>query len=216
MTRTEWLAGLSIICLLSGCASFRVAGQVQAGRQALLANDPEAALSHFQQAAQSEPNYRMASGPFREGVWTYVGRAQYNAGKLPEARQSLERALSFDKDDYLARLYLGLTLARSGDRSRGLKEIEGGMKGIYDWLEYINYNTVYGQFWDPGREIRSEIEKNLAMISGKEFDWQRLISSGEWLGRKMEEEIDLARQDERRHREREFDRRSGIFFGLGF
>lgn len=215
MTRTKSFAWLSLL-FLSACVSFRVGGQVQAGRQALLANDPEAALSHFQQAAQTDPNYRMVSGPFREGVWTYVGRAQYHSGKFSEARQSFERAISLDGADPLARLYLGLTLAQSGDRSKALKEIEAGMKGIYDWLEYINYNTVYGPFWDPAREIRSQIEKDLAMISSKEIDWQRLISNGEWLGRKIEEEVDLARQDERRHRERDFDRRSGVFIGVGF
>jgi hypothetical protein len=33
------------------------------------------------------------------------------------------------------------------------------------------------------------------MISGKEFDWQKLISSCEWLGQKLEAEIDLAQED---------------------
>mgnify|MGYP003694643011 CR=1 FL=1 len=57
---------------------------------------------------------------FREGIWTYVGRSQYALGRYNEARQSLERALAKDRDDNLARLYLGLTLARSGDTARGL------------------------------------------------------------------------------------------------
>src|SRR2546426_1997196 len=214
MRRSQWLEWLSIVFLLSGCASFQVAGQVQSGRQALLSNNPEQALIYFQQAAESEPNYTMQSGPFREGVWTYVGRAPYNTGKLPEARRSLERALSLYEDDYLARLYLGLTLARGGDRSKGLKEIESGMKGLYDWLEHINYYSLYGPFWDPGRAIRSEIEKSLGMISGKDIEWPKLISSAEWVGQKVEEEIDKARLDERRHWEREFDRRPGLSTGL--
>jgi hypothetical protein len=29
-------------------------------------------------------------------------------------------------------------LAREGDRQRGLKEIEGGMRGVNNWLDYIN------------------------------------------------------------------------------
>lgn len=179
-------------------------------------NNPEAALIHFQQAAQSDPSYRMRSGPFQEGVWTYVGRAQYHTGRFPEARQSLERALSLDKDDYLARLYLGLTLARGGDRAKGLKEMESGMKGLYDWLEYITYYTTSGLFWDPGREIRSEIERDLAMISGKDIDWQNLISSAEWVGRKIEEEIDLARRDESRRLRDRFETRLGVSMGVGF
>jgi hypothetical protein len=126
-----------------------------------------------------------------------VGRAQYLAGQLPEARQSLERAIAQHNDDYLARLYLGLTLARSGDGSVDLKDIESAMKGIYDQLEWIvTRTTTPGQFWDVRGEIRSEIQSNLAMIAGKEIDWQKLISSGEWVGQKMEEESDLARRDE--------------------
>jgi len=168
------------------------------GRQALLVNKPDVALTYFQQVAETDPNYVMSfSGVFQEGVWTYVGRSQYLAGQLPEARQSLERAVAQHNDDYLARLYLGLTLARSGDQPGGLKDIESGMKGIYDQLEWIvTRTTTPGQFWDTRGEIRSEIQGNLAMIAGKDIDWPKLIASAEWVGKKFEEESDVARQDE--------------------
>src|SRR5437667_32815 len=160
--RTRFLPSIAALFLLSGCASFQVAGEVQSGRQALLINRPEQALGYFQQAAQSNPNYIFESGTFREGIWTYVGRAQYAAGKLQQARQSFERALSVYRDDYLARLYLGLTLARSGgEGGSGLKEIETGMKGLHDWLEYVNASRPFEAFWDPLRPIRSELEKDL-------------------------------------------------------
>jgi tetratricopeptide (TPR) repeat protein len=136
---------------------------------------------------------------------TYVGRSQYILGRLPEARQSLEKALSVYPDDYLARIYLGLTLLRSGEDSRGLKELDSGLKGLYDWLEYMNRSMPYTAFWDPRREIRSEIEKDLAMLSSKDADRQQLISSAEWIGQRMEEEIDLVRRDERRFMDREFE-----------
>jgi hypothetical protein len=35
------------------------------------------------------------------------------------------------------------------------------------------------------------------MLSGKEVDLKKLIADGEWLGKRVEEEIDLARRDER-------------------
>lgn len=38
------------------------------------------------------------------------------------------------------------------------------------------------------------------MITGKDINWQELIASGEAIGKKMEEEIDLARRDERQER----------------
>ena len=184
------------ILLISGCASIQIAGEVQAGRYALLTENPDLALSHFQRAAEIDPNYITDFTPLEQGVWTYVGRAHYNTGKLPEARKALERARSRYEDDNLARLYLGLTLARDGDRDRGLKEMEAGLRGMHGWLEVITYNTSYGQFWDPGEEIRREIQTNLAMISGRDINWQRLIAGGEWVGEKMEEEIDLAERDE--------------------
>src|SRR5215470_9046363 len=119
------LAWLATIIFLYGCAD----AEMQLGRQALINNKPDEALVRFQRVAQTEPNY--VNRYFQEGVWTYVGRSQYLTGKLSEARLSLEKALSQRSDDYFARLYLGLTLARSGDRQTGLKEIESGIKGIY-------------------------------------------------------------------------------------
>jgi hypothetical protein len=108
----------------------------------------------------------------------------------------------------MAKLYLGLTLMRSGDRQRGLKEIEGGLKGLHEWLDYVNQYSAfsYGQYWDPVKEIRAEIQNNLRMISGKDIGWQKLIASGEWVGRKMEEEIDIARRQESRDKYRGDDR----------
>ena len=212
MGKKGWL---TFVFLLFGCASFQAAGQVQSGRRALLINNPEQALANFQQAAESNPNYVYESGLFREGIWTYVGRAQCSTGKLEEALRSLERALSVYKDDYLARIYLGLTLARS-DRSTALKEIESGMKGLHDRLEYINASRPYTAYWDPTREIRSELEKDLAMISGKDIDWPQLVTSAEWIGQKMEDEMDKVKRDELEHYRRdEFGPGRGVSIGVG-
>jgi len=114
--------------------------------------------------------------------------------------QTLERALSSNQPEDITRLYLGLTLAREGDRQRGLKEIESGMRGINNFLDYINQAQRFsiGQYWDSGRDIRSAIQANLAMISGKDLDWQRLTANTEWLGLRMEAESDLARRQEAR------------------
>jgi tetratricopeptide (TPR) repeat protein len=216
MRAKPWRGWLWLIFLLAGCAAYQAAGQVQSGRQALLINKPEDALAYFQQVAESNPNYIFQSGLYRQGIWTYVGRSQYSLGRLQEARQSLEKALSVYPDDYLARIYLGLTLLRSGEDSRGLKELETGMKGLYDWLEDMNRAMPFTAFWDPQREIRSEIEKSLQMISSKDVDRQPLISSAEWIGKRMEEEIDMVRRDEqRRFRDQEFDRFPGSGIGIG-
>jgi tetratricopeptide (TPR) repeat protein len=216
MRAKPWRGWFSVIFLLAGCAAYQMAGQVQSGRQALLINDNEQALAYFQQAAASDPNYIFQSGLYRETLWTYVGRSQYNLGRLKEARPSLEKALAVYPDDYLAKIYLGLTLLRSGEDSRGLKDLEAGMKGLYDWLDDINRAMPFTAFWDPLREIRSEIEKDLQMLSGKDIDRQQLISSAEWIGKRMEEEIDLVRRDEQqRFRDRDFDRFPGGGVGIG-
>jgi tetratricopeptide (TPR) repeat protein len=160
----------------------------------------------FQSAAQKDPNYVYGTA-LRQGIWSYVGRSEYATGRFSQAQQALERALSANREEDIARLYLGLTFARAGDRQKGLKEIEGGMRGIHEWLEYVTeaHRFSFGQFWDPRREIRSAIQGDLAMISGRDLDLQKLIANGEWIGKRIEEESDRARQDESRERDRDSD-----------
>ena len=207
MKPTTKLSLLASLVFLTGCASMRAGGEVAAGRRALLAGQDEAALAYFQSAAQIDPNYKYGTA-YQQGIWSYVGRTEYAIGRLPQARETLQKALAANKDEDIARLYLGLTLARSGDRQAGLKEIEDGMRGIHDWIEYITqaHRFSFGQFWDPAREIRTAIRGDLALISGREFDWQRLIADGEWVAKRMEEEGDKARYDEARERARDSDR----------
>ena len=129
---------------------------------------------------------------------SFLGRAQYLNGQYAPARDTLQKALAQHKSDNVARLYLGLTLARLGDRQSGLRQIEGGMKGIRDFLNYITstFSSEFGQYWDPNRDIRKAIESALAMISGGNFDWPTLITEGERIGMQIEEEVDRARRDQ--------------------
>lgn len=212
MELKQWCRCWLLLFLVGGCATYQAAGQVRSGRQALWVNKPEDALAYFQQVAQTNPNYIFQSETFREGIWTYVGRSQYSLRRLTDARQSLERALSIYPDDYLAQLYLGLTLIRSGEDSSGFKELAVGMKGLYEWLEYKNRTTPFTAFWDPLGKIRSELQRDLDQLSGKDIDRAQLISSAEWIGQRMEVEIELVRRDERRL----YDRDSDWVRGRGF
>jgi tetratricopeptide (TPR) repeat protein len=193
-----------VVILLSGCASFQAGTDVEAGRKAFLVGNNAASLGYFEKAAELDPNYVYGTA-LQQNIWSYVGRSEYSASKLPQAQNSLEKALSLNKEEDMARLYLGLTLVRSGNRPEGLKEIQGGMRGISAWIEYISqaHRFTFGQFWDTTREIRAAIQEDLAMSDSKELDWQQLISDGEWLGKRLEEEIDLARRDEREDRLRD-------------
>src|ERR1700730_16678874 len=170
------LISFYIMFFLSGCASFQAATNVEAGRQAFLIGNNEAALGYFESAAQIDPNYVYGTA-LTENIWSYVGRSEYTIGNLAQARNSLEKALSLNKGEDMARLYLGLTLARSGDRQQGLKEIQAGMRGISDWSEYIARVDRYsfGQFWDTRREIRFAIQTDLAIMDNKALDWEKLI-----------------------------------------
>ena len=185
----------------SAWKAYKAAGQFQSGRQAFLAKKYDEALVYFQKVAESHPNYMFESVNFREGLWTYIGRAQYSLGRVSEARYSLERALTVWEEDGLARLYLGLTLGRSGDKANGQRMIEAGMKNLGDWINEIVASMPHSSSWDPQREIRSEIDRSLAVMSGRDIDWDKLVSSAEWVGEKMEDEIDLVRRQESRPEE---------------
>jgi tetratricopeptide (TPR) repeat protein len=203
-TKTS-LALFSLFVFLAGCTSLQTGGEVQSGRQALLEGRNEVALGYFYSAAQRDPDYVYATGSSpKQGVWSYVGRSEYLTGRFPEARKNLERAIASNRQEDIARLYLGLTLAREGDRQRGLKEIESGMRGIDSFLNNISQAQRFsiGQYWDPDRDIRLAIQRDLAMISGKDLDWQKLTADTEWLGIRMEQESDLARRQEAEDRTR--------------
>ena len=186
---------LSVLVYYSGCAGIQVSGHVQAGRNALHTGRPNDAVTYFSRAADVDPAYKI---PYRVpvGVLAYLGRAYYETGKDEEARKTLEKAVNLNKDDSLAHLYLGLTLLRTGDRDRGRREIEGGLKGIHETLEYIASDNIYGIFWDPARMIRSDIEKTLA----SKPDDSNLAIAALRIGSEFDEEIDKARRDEGRSR----------------
>jgi tetratricopeptide (TPR) repeat protein len=198
----------ALCTFLSACTTVQSGSAFQAGRRALIGGDDEAALGFFQTVADSNPNFVFTTGSSpRQSIWSYVGRTEYLTDRFPQARQSLERAISGDREENIARLYLGLTLIQLGDRQGGLKEIESGLRGINDFLNNIGRTQGFniGQFWDPNRDIRNAIQYNLEMISRESFSSQQLIANIERIALQMERETDLARRQESRER-RSLDR----------
>jgi tetratricopeptide (TPR) repeat protein len=182
---------------LTACTAYQVGGNIQKGRAALMTGDPKIALAHFQRGAELKPDYVLDFSNLPQSVWTYVGRAYYAQGNFSQAHKAFEQARARHEEDNLAKLYLGLVLARDGNRQKGLREIEAGLRGLGEWLNYLQRYHPEGQFWDPGGDLRNEIQKDLAVIDRKDINWERLILSVEWLGKKFEEEIDLVRRDKR-------------------
>ena len=187
--------GIWTFVVLCSCVGSQVAREVQLGRNALQTSNPQAAVGYLRNAAVLDPNYKTPYS-IRESVWTYLGRAYYEVGNFPEARRALEKALSDNKDDSLARLYLGLTLLRSGDQQEGRRETEEGLRGVNNLLNRLASTPSSGIYWDPTRRIRSDIQQALSMTDTP--DSSELIAVGERVGRRLDEEIDNARLDESR------------------
>jgi tetratricopeptide (TPR) repeat protein len=272
MIQKSLVCGFGLLFVVA-CAALDRGGEFVSGRRALMTGDYQTALAYFERIAQSDPNYVAPFSSFRESIWTYLGRAQYQTGKLADAKRSLERALSQLPDDSVAKLYLGLTNIRlqttekkTGNpftlqdisfalrervepkrvaalaRERGIAfdlntESEGQLrkagaddllldeikkiradatkqkkvdaiqlgeqaKGlsvalttIRDQLDYLN-TTRSGVFWDPNKEIRAHIQTALSLLSAPQPDWQKVLNTGEWVGQKLEEEIDQVRREE--------------------
>jgi len=189
-----FLAGLSLSVLLSACGTIRGGGDVDQGRQALLEGNYQQALGLFQDAEKVDPTYIYGT-ELRAGVLSYLGRTQYLTGNYAQARQTLEKAVSQHRSDNVARLYLGLTLYRLGDQKAALTNIQRGMEGINNWLNYLNQNfrLEFGQDWDACGTIRAGIKSDLAMIYSGKIDWAQLIADGEQLGIRIENEEDYYR-----------------------
>jgi len=94
----------------------------------------------------------------------------------------------------LARLYLGLTLLRDGGRDRGGREIQSALKGIYDSIDSLAADPLSGPYWDPGRQIRGDIQRAMTLNS----DSAELVSLAQRIGKSVDEETDRVRRDENR------------------
>ncbi|HEV8720911.1 MAG TPA: tetratricopeptide repeat protein [Candidatus Binatia bacterium] len=112
------LTAAIVLLWVAACATLQSQSDFLTGRRALLRGEPDNALSYFERIAKSDATFISNSVSPRRSIWTYVGRAQYNSGRYNEARSAFEKALSHLSEDYVARLYLGLTLLRpSGARA---------------------------------------------------------------------------------------------------
>jgi tetratricopeptide (TPR) repeat protein len=88
----------------------------------------------------------------------------------------------------------------AGNRAQGAKDITAALTALRTDLDSAIYNTSQGKFWDPSGEIRKQMEAALVLVSSREPDWANIISTSEWIGLRLEEEIDSARRDESQQR----------------
>ena len=181
---------IAAFVFVAACATLQTEQYVKDGRVALMTGRPDDAVKYFSRAAESNPNYKTAY-VLRESVWTYLGRAYYETGKYPEARTTLDKALASDNNDYVARLYLGMTLVRSNDPDRGRAEMENALNGIYEWLENLSSDSPEGNYWDTNKQIRKSIASGLAEKPAA----IELVVTAQRVGKQLEEEIARAQRD---------------------
>ena len=185
---------LLLLAALVGCAASQAAQEIQQGRRALLIGKPDAAVQHFEKAAALDS--KNSSSPLQESAWKYVGRAYYEAGKYSLARQAFERALAGNQNDDIARLYLGLIGAREQPNETSAREVQAGLQGVYDRIEYIKRFTFAGEFWDPSGRLSTELLESIKALSAPQVSWSNVIPRVEGLMQKIENEIDQAQRDE--------------------
>jgi len=86
-------------------------------------------------------------------------------------------------------------MSEPGSNERGLKELEASLRRLQAWFDYNERNSPDGRFWDPGHEIRGEIQSTLSTIAAGKAGPEKILSNGERIGKKLEEEIDRSRSD---------------------
>lgn len=147
---------------VAACATLESQSDFLTGRRALLRGEPDNALSSFERVARTNPTYFSESVSPRRSIWTYVGRAQYNSGRYNEAKSAFEKALSHLSDDYIARLYLGLTLLRpTGVRAPtnafNLQEVTYALREGVEPKRVASLARERGVAFDLSKETESQL-----------------------------------------------------------
>jgi tetratricopeptide (TPR) repeat protein len=95
----------------------------------------------------------------------------------------------------------------AGNRAQGAKDIASAVAALRANLDSVIYNTSQGRFWDPSGEIRKQMDAALLLVSSREPDQAKIISTGEWIGLRLEQETDNVRRDEENEQRRREQRR---------
>ena len=155
-------ARLSLVLLfLFSCAGLGTQSEFLAGRQALLRGEPDNARSYFDRVAQSDPRFVSNEVSPPRSIWTYIGRADYNAGRYAQAASAFEKAVGQLKEDYIAQLYLALTRLRPPEPSVSSKAFS---------LQEVTYALREGI--DPKRVATLARERGVAFDLNKETETQ--------------------------------------------
>ncbi len=194
-TKCFIVASFLFAFLLNGCATLEVAREVQSGRRAMQLGNSQAALGHFESAAQADPDYLTDFTLLDIGIWSYVGMAQYSEGDKGKALVSFKQAKQRHREDHFARVFLGLLMSQDGARRTGKEELVDGLNGLVQWLDTTRYGTPRGALWDPGDYLAKEIGQTLKLLQAEEVNWREINENLVRLARNFDDEIDDVKRD---------------------
>jgi len=191
--QTVLISGLLFVLSVCGCAASQAAHQIQEGRLALITGKPEIAAQHFERAVALDS--KSSDSLLQESAWTYLGRAYYGSKNYSLARQALDRALAQNNDEDMARLYLGLIGVRGEVNEISRQQVQAGLQGVYNRVDYIKRFTASGQFWDRSGQLSAELKELIKEVSAQDVEWNSVIPRIEQSCLKIEDEFDQARRD---------------------
>ncbi len=185
-----------VLFFLSSCVTLQVARDVQSGRTALKLGQPKEAITHFEAAGQSDPDYITDFTLLDIGIWSYVGMAYYQAGEKEKALESFKQAKRRHREDHFARVFLGLVMSQTGRTREGKAELVAGLNGLERWLDTTrSSNAGRAEFWNPGDYLAQEIRQTLTLLQAEEVDWRAINESVVSLARNFDDEIDEVKRD---------------------
>ena len=151
------------LLFIAACATLESQSEFLTGRRALLRGEPDNALSAFDRVARSNAGFVADSVSPRRSIWTYIGRAHYNSGRYAEARAAFEKALSQLSDDYIARLYFGLTLLHPSapsapSKAFSLQEVTYALREGVEPKRVATLARERGVAFDLTKETESQLQ----------------------------------------------------------
>lgn len=151
------------LLFMAACATLESQSEFLTGRRALLRGEPDNALSAFDRVARTNASFVADSVSPKRSIWTYIGRAHYNSGRYAEARSAFEKALSQLSDDYIAKLYLGLTLLRPSaprapTKAFSLQEVTYALREGIEPKRVATLARERGVAFDLTKETESQLQ----------------------------------------------------------
>ena len=177
--------------------------QIMKGRDALLGNNPKAALPNFEAITQSNPNYINCAQGLCIGIWTYLGRTYHELGNNQKALESLKKGKGRHWRDRFNKIYLGLVMAQTGQTKEGTAELDAGLEALGAWLSSSAGRGITAQYWDPDGDLQKAIANTRNLLRGDKINWDKVNKYIHGLGVNFEQEVRDV------HRDKQYDNDGG-------